>query len=108
MVILQDRPDQPAWITLCCWSVTVLSLHKSPSIITSALLASRLKINFFPTVLADFADEYISGQTIKTKPPGVAQPKGPNFTPCPRRIHKRIIGGNAVRTAPVDTVYLDP
>src|SRR4029453_14423998 len=108
MGILQDRLNQGAWVTGRRGIETMRSLHHSPPVILSALPPARLKIDFFPSPFTTTPDDRRPGKTIKPKPPGVAQPQGPDFIPRPGSIYERVIGRNSVRTTSVYTVYVNP
>jgi len=66
-----------------------------PAVVLAARAAARLPVHLLERTLPDVGDVEIAGQGIEARPPGVAQPEGPDLV-GPRPAREGIVVGDGV------------
>src|SRR5262245_56580359 len=75
--------------------ITARECHRAFVGIPSVIRASDPDVDLFPGVLAYIGDVEIARAAIEARPPGVAQPKGPDLVGS-RQADEGIVGRNGV------------
>jgi hypothetical protein len=96
VTILDDGKLQRATPTTSRRVEAVSALHPAPAIVLTTSTGGPLEIDLLERILPDISNEQVSGRSVKTEAPRVAQSIRPYFGTGPGSTDKRVTGRDPV------------